>query len=66
MRQSNELGNRYELINEIFPSFEEVEAEVKHILEYNDYTINVVNSEEPGKVATLLNDKGQVEIRTSL
>ena len=55
MRQSNELGNRYELINEIFPSFAEVEAEVKHILEYNDYTINVVNSEEPGKVATLLN-----------
>lgn len=66
MRQSNELGNRYELINEIFPSFAEVEAEVKHILEYNDYTINVVNSEEPGKVATLLNDKGQLRLEQAL
>lgn len=66
MRQSNELGNRYELINEKFPSFAEVEAEVKHILEYNDYTINVVNSEEPGKVATLLNDKGQLRLEQAL
>lgn len=33
LRKSNELGNRYELINEKFPSFAEVEAEVKHILE---------------------------------
>lgn len=66
MRQSNELGNRYELISEKFPSFAEVEAEVKHILEYNDYTINVVNSEEPGKVATLLNDKGQLRLEQAL
>lgn len=66
LRQSNELGNRYELINEKFPSFIEVEAEVKHILEYNDYTINVVNSEEPGKVATLLNDKGQLRLEQAL
>ena len=66
LRQSNELGNRYELINEKFPSFSEVEAEVKHILDYNDYTINVVNSEEPGKVATLLNDKGQLRLEQAL
>lgn len=66
LRQSNELGNRYELINEKFPSFAEVEAEVKHILEYNDYTINVVNSEEPGKVVTLLNDKGQLRLEQAL
>lgn len=66
LRKSNELGNRYELINEKFPSFAEVEAEVKHILEYNDYTINVVNSEEPGKVATLLNDKGQLRLEQAL
>ncbi len=66
LRQSNELGNRYELINEKFPSFTEVEAEVKHILEYNDYTINVVNSEEPGKVATLLNENGQLRLEQAL
>ena len=66
MRQSNELGNRYELIDEKFPSFAEIEAEVKHILEYNDYTINVVNSEEPGKVATMLNDKGQLRLEQAL
>ena len=65
-KQSNELGNKYELINEPFPSFPEVEAEVKRILEYNDYTINVVNSEEPGKVATMLNEKGQLRLEQAL
>lgn len=65
-RKSNELGNKYELISEPFPSFPEVEAEVKHILEYNNYTINVVNSEEPGKVATMLNEKGQLRLEQAL
>lgn len=63
---SNELGNKQGIIHEKFPSFSEVEAVVKRILEYNDYTINVVNSEEPGKVATMLNDKGQLELEQAL
>lgn len=66
LKYSNELGNKYELISEKFPTFAEIEAEVKRILEYNDYTINVVNSEEPGKVATLLNDKGQLKLEQAL
>lgn len=66
LRLSNELGNRQGLIHEKFPTFAEVEAEVKRILEYNDYTINVVNSEEPGKVATMLNDKGQLRLEQAL
>lgn len=65
-RKSNELGNAQGLIHELFPSFAEVEAEVKRILLYNDYTINVVNSEEPGRVATMLNDKGQLHLEQSL
>ena len=66
LRLSNELGNRQGLIHEKYPTFAEVEAEVKRILEYNDYTINVVNSEEPGKVATMLNDKGQLRLEQAL
>lgn len=66
LKLSNELGNRQGLIHEKFPTFAEVEAEVKRILEYNDYTINVVNSEEPGKVATMLNDKGQLRLEQAL
>lgn len=65
-KTSNELANAQGLINESFPSFAEVEAEVKRILEYNDYTINVVNSEEPGKVATMLNEKGQLHLEQAL
>ena len=64
LRESNELGNKYELINEPFPSFGEVEAEVKRILEFNDYTINVVNSENP--VSTMLNEKGQLRLEQAL
>lgn len=63
-RQSNELGNRYELIDEQFPSFLEVETEVKRILEHNDYTVNVVNSENP--VSTMLNEKGQLRLDQAL
>lgn len=65
-KESNKLGNKSRLINEKFSSFSEVEAEVKRILQYNDYTINVVNSEEPGRVATMLNDKGQLELEQTL
>jgi len=65
-KKSNKLGNNEGLIHEEFPSLAEVEAEVKRILERNDYTINVVNSEEPGRVATMLNDKGQLELEQSL
>ena len=53
LRRSNELGNAEGLISEKFPSFAEVEAEVKHMLEYNEYVIYVVNSEDPGKMRTL-------------
>lgn len=64
LKRSNELGNKYELIHEKFPSFGEIEAEVKRILEYNDYTINVVNSENP--VSTMLNEKGQLRLEQAL
>ncbi len=56
LHKSNDLAKNDGLII-YFPSFAEVEAEVKHILEYNDYTVNVVNSEEP--VATMIvNEEG--------
>ena len=64
LKLSNELGNRQHLINEKFPSFGEVEAEVKRILEYNDYIIKVVNSEE--HVASMLNEKGQLRLEQTL
>lgn len=64
LKLSNDLGNKYELINEKFPTFGEVEAEVKRILEYNDYIINVVNSENP--VSTMLNEKGQLRLEQAL
>ena len=66
LRESNRLGCIEGLINQRFPSFNEVEAWVKKILEFNDFTINVVNSEEPGKVATMLNEKGQLELTQSV
>lgn len=64
LKKSNELGNKYEIIHEKFPSFGEVEAEVKRILEYNDYTINTVNSDEP--VSQMLNEKGQLRLEQAL
>jgi len=60
--ESNRLGCIEGLINQRFPSFNEVETWVRRLLEFNDFSINVVNSEEPGKVATMLNDKGQLEL----
>lgn len=64
LKQSNELGNKQHLINEKFPTFGEVEAEVKRILEYNDYVIKVVNSEE--HVSEMLNEKGQLRLEQTL
>ena len=61
-KTSNQLARNQGLINEKFPSWNEVESEVRRILQFNDYTVNVVNSEEPGKVATMLNAKGQLEL----
>ena len=60
LRNSNELGRKGGLIKSKFPSFPEVEAEAKHILEYNDYVVKVINSEEP--VATMLNKRGQLRL----
>ena len=64
LKQSNELGNKQHLIDEKFPTFAEVEAEVKRILEYNDYIIKVVNSEE--HVALMLNEHGQLRLEQAL
>ena len=64
LKMSNELGNKQKLINEKFPTFGQIEAEVKRILEYNDYSINVVNSENP--VSTMLNEKGQLRLDQTL
>lgn len=64
LRLSNELGNKQGLINEKFPTFGEVESEVKRILEYNDYIIKVVNSEE--HVASMLNEHGQLRLEQTL
>ena len=64
LKLSNKLGNKQHLINEKFPTFGEVEAEVKRILEYNDYIIKVVNSEE--HVALMLNEQGQLRLEQTL
>lgn len=64
LKHSNELGNKYELISEPFPEFSEVEEEVVRILESLDYSIKIVNSEEP--VATMLNEKGQLRLENAL
>ena len=60
--ESNRLACIAGDINLRFPSFQEVESQVRSLLQFNDYSINVVNSEEPGKVATMLNEKGQLEL----
>lgn len=64
LKQSNKLGNKDGLISVRFPTFAEVEAEVKRILEYNDYIIKVVNSEE--HVALMLNQHGQLRLEQTL
>lgn len=64
LKHSNELGNKYELISEPFPEFSEVEKEIKKILGYNDFSVKIVNSEEP--IATMLNEKGQLRLENAL
>lgn len=66
LKLSNQLGNAQKLINEKFPTFAEVEAEVMRILQYNDYVVKVINSEVPGMVATMLNEKGQLRLDNTL
>ena len=61
-RQSNEKGRATELINETLPSFDEVEARLRKILRFQDFSVNVVNSSEPGKVRTMLDDRGQLKL----
>lgn len=63
LRHSNELGNKYELIHENFPTFGEVEAELKQILENDDYIVQVINSNNP--VSALLNEKGQLRLEAT-
>lgn len=60
--QSSQKGRASGLINVDFPSFEEVEARLRKLLQSQDYSINVVNSEEPGKVQTMLDDRGQLQL----
>ena len=63
LRRSNELANNENLIDEPFPTFAEVEAEVKRLLEFNEYVINVINSEDPGKTRALRNpETGQLRL----
>ncbi len=60
LKLSNELGNQSGLICEDFPTFAEVETEVKRILEDNAYTIQTVNSDDD--VPAMLNKKGQLSL----
>ena len=64
-KMSHDLAVAEGLINEKFPTFTEIEGKVKEMLQYNDYTVNVVNSEEPGRVTTMLDDKGQLRLEQS-
>ena len=66
LKTSNMLGRKEGLISEEFPSFIEVESEVKRILAYSDYVVKVVNSEVPGMVSTMLNEKGQLRLDNTL
>lgn len=64
-KKSHDLAVAEGLINETFPTFIEIEGKVKEMLQFNDYTVNVVNSEEPGRVTTMLDDKGQLRLEQS-
>ena len=61
-RQSNLKANQAGFIHEDLPLFEEVEARLRKILRYQDVSINVVNSSEPGKVRTMLDERGQLKL----
>ena len=61
-RESNEKARSAGLIHEDLPPFDEVEARLRKILRFQDFSINVVNSSEPGKVRTMLDDRGQLKL----
>ncbi len=65
-KQSHDKAVNAGQISDRFPSFQEVESKFRSILLHNDYTINVVNSEEPGKVQSLLNAKGQLALTATM
>ena len=61
-RESNIKARTAGLIREDLPPFDEVEARLRKILRFQDFSINVVNSSEPGKVRTMLDDRGQLKL----
>ena len=61
-RVSNMKARAAGFIHEDLPPFNEVEARLRKILRFQDYRINVVNSSEPGKVRTMLDDRGQLKL----
>lgn len=60
LSESSQLARDKGEVDVPFPTFGEVEAEVKHILQEEDYVINKVNSDE--HVAAMLNEKGQLRL----
>ena len=61
-RESNMKARSAGAIHEDLPPFDEVEARLRKILRFQDFSINVVNSSEPGKVRTMLDDRGQLKL----
>lgn len=61
-RQSNIKAREAGLIKEEFPSWADVESRMRRILRYQDYSINVVNSSDPGRVRTMLDNRGQLKL----
>lgn len=61
-RESNMKARSAGVIHEDLPPFDEVEARLRKILRFQDFSINVVNSSEPGKVRTMLDDRGQLKL----
>ena len=61
-RESNMKAREAGLIHEDLPPFNEVEARLRKILRFQDFSINVVNSSEPGKVRTMLDERGQLKL----
>lgn len=61
-RESNAKARTAGQIHEDLPPFDEVEARLRKILRFQDFSVNVVNSSEPGKVRTMLDDRGQLKL----
>lgn len=61
-RQSNIKAREAGLIKEEFPNWADVESRMRRILRYQDYSINVVNSSDPGRVRTMLDSRGQLKL----